>query len=229
MLTVITSDKDSEDYVEDFLQSPQYEIMKTSIQKTVDEDGSDPSKKIVFSTEFAAPTHQRMRLLVRRVRTIYWRSPAYNLLRMLISIIIAFVLGSIFITNRLATSELITESEMSSVLSTIFISFIIIGVLSMNSVLPVMLELRNNFYRHRAAGMYGHSSLAVALGFAEQGFIVASSALFCVIFMPCVGLRRSVLRSFAYWYGNYLFVVFYGDCSHFVLLLLLVGVSSPLI
>ena len=127
---------------------------------------------------------------------------------MLISIVIAFVLGSIFITNRLATSELISESEMSSVLSTIFISFIIIGVLSMNSVLPVMLELRDNFYRHRAAGMYGHSSLAIALGTAEQWFIVISSALFCVIFMPCVGLRRSVLRSFAYWYVNkYLLMV----------------------
>ena len=35
MLTVITSDKDGEDYVEDFLQSSQYEIMKTSIQKTI--------------------------------------------------------------------------------------------------------------------------------------------------------------------------------------------------
>lgn len=118
---------------------------------------------------------------------------------MLISVVIAFVLGSIFITNRLATAIIISESEMSSVLSIIFISFIMIGVLSMNSVLPVMLDLRDNFYRHRAAGMYGHKSLAMALGTAEMPFIVISSFLFCVIFMPCVGLGRSVLRSFAYW------------------------------
>jgi len=198
MLTVIT-EKDGEDFVEDFLQSPEYETMTTCIQRTIEEEGHDPDKQIVYSTEFSAPRCMRIALLVQRVRTIYWRSPAYNLLRMLISVVIAFVLGSIFVTNRLVTSEIITESEMSSILSIIFISFIIIGVMSMNSVLPIMVDLRDNFYRHRAAGMYGHSSLAIALGMAEQWFILISSVLFCVIFMPCVGLGRSVLRSFAYW------------------------------
>lgn len=200
MLNVITSEEEGIDYVEDFLQSSQYTVMQASIQRTIDEDGQDPTKKIEYATVYAAPFWTRIKLLIVRVRRIYWRSPAYNLLRMLISIVIAFVLGSIFITNRLATATLIAENELSGVLSLIFISFIIIGVMSMNSVLPVMLELRDNFYRHRAAGMYGHRSLAAALGTAEMPFIVISSFLFCVIFMPCVGLGVSVLRSFAYWY-----------------------------
>jgi hypothetical protein len=198
MLTVITK-TDSDDLAEDFIQSPYYATMKADIQATIDVEGKDPDKKIAYATQYAAPNKTRMQLLVQRVRTIYWRSPAYNLLRMLISIVIAFVLGSIFVTKRLATTETISESYMTSILSIIFISFIIIGVMSMNSVLPVMLDLRDNFYRQRAAGMYGHSSLAVALGMAEQIFIIVSSLLFCVIFMPCVGLGRSILRSFAYW------------------------------
>lgn len=198
MLTVITK-TDSDDLVEDFIQSPQYTTMKSDIQETIDVEGKDVEKKIVYATQYAATTKARMQLLVQRVRTIYWRSPAYNLLRMLISIVIAFVLGSIFLTTRLATTEIVGESYMTSVLSIIFISFIIIGVMSMNSVLPVMLDLRDSFYRQRAAGMYGHSSLAVALGMAEQVFIIVSSFLFCVIFMPCVGLGRDVLRSFAFW------------------------------
>ncbi len=180
MLTVITK-ADSDEMAEDFIQSPYYAKMKADIQATIEVEG------------------KRMQLLVQRVRTIYWRSPAYNLLRMLISIVIAFVLGSIFVTMRLATTEIVGESYMSSILSIIFISFIIIGVMSMNSVLPIMLNLRDNFYRQRAAGMYGHTSLAVSLGMAEQIFIVVSSFLFCIIFMPCVGLGRSILRSFAYW------------------------------
>ena len=40
-------------------------------------------------------------------------------------------------------------------LSTIFIAFIIIGVLSMTTVLPVMLSIRDMYYRHKAAGMLG--------------------------------------------------------------------------
>ena len=199
MLTVITSEKEGVDYVAKFTESPEYETMQANIQKTIDVDGKDPDKQILFATEFAAPFRVRCKLLILRVRSIYWRSPAYNLLRMLISIVIAFVLGSIFITSRLKTSDVISENQMSGILSIIFISFIIIGVLSMNSVLPVMLDLRDSFYRHRAAGMYGHRSLAIALGTAEQGFIVITSFLFCIIFMPCVGLGRSALRSFAYW------------------------------
>ncbi len=176
MLTVITK-ADSDEMAEDFIQSPYYAKMKADIQATIEVEGKDPGKKIVYATQYAVPIKKRMQLLVQRVRTIYWRSPAYNLLRMLISIVIAF----------------------SSILSIIFISFIIIGVMSMNSVLPIMLNLRDNFYRQRAAGMYGHTSLAVSLGMAEQIFIVVSSFLFCIIFMPCVGLGRSILRSFAYW------------------------------
>lgn len=200
MLSVITNEHDETDFVEEFLASPQCAVMKESIQRTIEEDGQDPDKKVVFSTVFAAPLRTRMKLLVQRVRMVYWRSPAYNLLRMLISIVIAFVLGSIFITERLATASIVPENQMSGILSLIFISFIIIGVLSMNSVLPIMMELRDNFYRHRAAGMYGHMSLALALGVAETPFIIISGFLFCVIFMPCVGLGRSVLRSFGYWY-----------------------------
>lgn len=88
---------------------------------------------------------------------------------------------------------------MTAVINTIFISFIIVGVMSINSVLPVMLELRDNFYRHRAAGMIDHQSLAIALGTAEKWFIVVSSALFCVVFVALIGLFRGVRATFAFW------------------------------
>lgn len=199
MLTVITSDAEGVDYAEDFVKSPHYETMKTNIQKTIDEDGSDPDKRVVFNAEFAAPRKVRGRLLSGRLRTIYWRSPAYNLLRMLVSIVIAFVLGSIFVTNRLVKSDMVSELEMTSILATIFIAFIIIGVMSINAVLPVMLGIRDNFYRQRAAGMYGYSSLGWALGSAEKWFIIISSALFCVVFLPCIGIGLTFIRGVAFW------------------------------
>jgi len=199
MLTVITSEKDGVDYVEDYVQSPQYQTMQADIQKTIDVDGKDPDKKIAFSTEYAAPRRVRSRLLSHRLRIIYWRSPAYNLLRMLVSIVIAFVLGSIFVTKRLVSSDMISDLEMTSILSLMFISFIIIGVMSINAVLPVMLGIRDNFYRQRAAGMYGFWSIGWALGSAEKWFIVLSSALFCVIFLPCLGIGLTFLRGLAFW------------------------------
>lgn len=199
MLTVITSEKEGVDYVKDFAESPQYQTMMTDIQKTIDVEGRDPDKKIVFNTEFAAPRRTRSRLLATRLRTIYWRSPAYNLLRMIVSVLIAFVLGSIFVTNRIVTADVVLEQELTSIISLMFISFIIIGVMSINAVLPVMLGIRDNYYRQRDAGMYGFWSVGWALGSAEKWFIVISSALFCVVFLPCVGIGLTLGRGFAFW------------------------------
>jgi len=76
-------------------------------------------------------------------------------------------------------------------LATIFIAFIIIGVLSMTSVIPVMLSIRDMYYRHKAAGMLGSRSVGRALASAEKRFILISTVLFCVIFIPSSGIVHS--------------------------------------
>ena len=85
-------------------------------------------------------------------------------------------------------NNVFSEAEIASYLSTIFISFIIIGVLSITSVLPVMLNVRDMFYRHKAAQMLGSSSVGRALATAEKRFIIIASFLFCVVFIPVSGI-----------------------------------------
>jgi hypothetical protein len=104
----------------------------------------------------------------------------------MLSIVIALILGSIFIPTR--KENVLSESEMTSMLSTIFIAFIIIGVLSITSVLPVMLSIRDMYYRHKAAGMLNSRSVGRALATAEKWFILLSSLLFCVVFLPLSGI-----------------------------------------
>jgi hypothetical protein len=195
MLTVITAETDGTDYSEQFAASPDFEALKTKIQNEI--DAREPDKEIKFDQEFAAPRSTRNLLVNERLRTVYWRSPAYNLMRMVISAVIAFILGSIFITNR--RPSIVSEQEMTAIINTIFISFIIVGVLSINSVLPVMLTLRDTFYRQRAAGMLDHSSIALALGFAEKWFIVLSAFLFCVVYLGMMSLSNKIGANFAFW------------------------------
>ena len=81
---------------------------------------------------------------------------------MAVSLVISFVLGSVFIPRRGA--ETFTESEMRAKFAVIFLSFIIVGILAIVSVLPVMTRVRDMYYRHRAAGVMDSLSLAWALG-----------------------------------------------------------------
>lgn len=168
-------------------------------------DTKDAKMEIKFDLRYAASKKIRNKEMAIRLCTIYWRSPAYNLSRLALSVFIAFLMSSIFIPIR--NKDVFNETEISSMLGTIFISFIIIGVLSITSVLPVMLSIRDMFYRHKAAGMIGSSSVGRALATAEKGFILISSLLFCLIFIPLSGinetpsetLRTKVGEGVAFW------------------------------
>jgi hypothetical protein len=104
-------------------------------------------------------------------------------------------------------------------LSTIFISFIIIGVLSITSVLPVMLSIRDMYYRHKAGGLLGSASVARALATAEKRFILISCVLFCIVFIPTSGIANSPLHCKSSYYDDAVICICIG-CDVFYLLTL---------
>uniref|UniRef100_A0A7S1V0Y6 ABC transporter domain-containing protein n=1 Tax=Grammatophora oceanica TaxID=210454 RepID=A0A7S1V0Y6_9STRA len=201
MLKVITEEDSAVDYAEAFAGSNKQEALLSRIEDLT--INANMSERITFESEFAASRQTRQFRVNDRLRTIYWRSPAYNLGRMLISGGIAFILGSTFLGNRYPA--VFAETEMSSLLSTIFISFIIIGVLSITSVLPVMLQIRDAFYRHEASGMLSASSLALALGVAEKYFIVLSGVVFTTVFVGTAGLHFLTIRADIGFWGFFTF------------------------
>jgi ABC-2 type transporter len=196
MLREIQSPDNPVDLAEVYTRSEEYRRLKArlaDVRATQIEE-----LEITFPTRFAAPSDLRQRLMNKRLQTIYWRSPAYNLSRLLVCSAIAFILGSVFLGNR--KPQELTEADMRASLSVIFLSFIIIGILSIISVLPVMLSIRDVFYRHRAAGMLDNVALGWALGTAEKWFIVIASFMFCLVNIGVSGMASWELnRTIRYW------------------------------
>ena len=193
MLTVITDPSTVDDqgnhidYSEVWKEFDKYKALKGKIEEA--EDDPDDDKKISFESKYASHKRVRQRIVNERLVLIYWRSPTYNRIRLIVSLFIAFLLSSVFITNRRPAVS--SEAQMTSLFSTIFISFIIIGVMSITTVLPVMLKIRDVFYLHRAAGMTDHRDLNQALAVAEKRFICLGSACFCLVFYFTIGLELS--------------------------------------
>jgi hypothetical protein len=167
-----------------YVESDGYASLKEELEKL--KQDPDPAVKIEYESEFAASKRERQGLIDGRLRTVYWRSPAYNLARLTVAVVIGAILGSVFLLKR--NQETFTENDMRARLSVIFLTFIIMGILAILSVLPVMTMIRDMFYRHRAAGMYDSASIAWALGTAEKWFIVLTSALFTLTFLGVSGM-----------------------------------------
>lgn len=126
MLRVITSDSMG-DLATTYKESASFARLKEELDQAKVSQAED--LKIEFDSEFAASKGQREHLITQRLRTIYWRSPAYNLSRIVLSLMMAVVLGSVFVIQYGKT--VFTEVEVRARFAVVFLSFIIIGIMAM--------------------------------------------------------------------------------------------------
>lgn len=199
MLRVLSEEKLG-DLAKKFRLSSRFRETKEKLE-AVAQSEPDPSRRIQFESQFATPKRYRQALVTTRVRTIYWRSPAYNLSRMMVSGIIGFILGSVFIWARF--DQEFEEADIRARLSVLFLAFIITGMLAIFGSMPVMTKLRDMFYRHRIVGMYGSSTIGMALGSAEKPFIILSCSVFTLVFLSTGAFMSDGVRWFrgvvAFW------------------------------
>lgn len=116
MLRCISSEgtEDQVDWAEVYKVSDQYAALCEKIE-TVNES-ADESMKITFKKDFPTTKAEREKLMNRRISTVYKRSPAYNLTRLMIAIFYAFLIGSVFIRTRKGTSSVWNEVEVDGVI-----------------------------------------------------------------------------------------------------------------
>jgi len=184
------------DFPEAFKQSEQYSLLEESIAAT--KESPDEAKKITFESIFASTFKEQMELMNRRIVTIYKRSPAYNLTRLMIGIFYSFIIGSVFITKAY-TEESFDENGADGVISTMFFSLIIVGVTSITMAVPVMKKIRDVFYKHRASGMLEHNSVSFALSLGETPYICLVSVLFGAVYYATVGLFSGATSFGLFW------------------------------
>jgi ABC-type multidrug transport system ATPase subunit len=114
------------DWAELYKSSEQFSTVKKQIAAI--RDSSDAKKKVTFSSTFSTPQFERIRLMCGRMSTIYRRSAPYNMTRIVVSILYAFLLGSILIASELKEDNLLWgEDEAAALICTIFLSLNVVG------------------------------------------------------------------------------------------------------
>jgi hypothetical protein len=185
------------DWAEVYKTTDQYATLQEKLEEI--KESPAPSTQVSYDSAFAASSKERSRLMNQRIVTIYKRSPAYNLTRLMIAIFYAFLIGSVFIRRRNRDNAVWDENEVDGVISSMFFSLIITGVTAISMAVPVMKTMRDVFYKHRASGMLGHNSLAWALQVGETPYICLTAVLFCATYYGVIGLFSSLSKFGEFW------------------------------
>lgn len=139
--------------------------------------------KITFPSKFATSKKTQMVEVLRHSMLVYYRSPGYNVVRVLVSAVVALLFSTVYASSRVPQNE----SDMNSRINSVFIAVVFLCVNAINTVLSIFEAERDMFYRHKAAGMYESSAILGALSIAEVPFLLVTSLVFSVLFYFIMG------------------------------------------
>ncbi|KAH9159002.1 hypothetical protein LEN26_002584 [Aphanomyces euteiches] len=140
-----------------------------------------------FSTKRAASNVVQFQYVLLRYFRMYWRTPTYNLTRVMLSIFLAVLFGLIFLSVDYTTySGVVGGSGM------VFMTTLFVGIISFNSVVPLSVEERASYYRERASQTYNALWYFLAGTIVEIPYVLVTTLIFTVIYYPFVGFTGSV-------------------------------------
>jgi len=195
MLTTTAGSAEGENF--DYSKAYSHSPLLTDCLEKIDGLNSNPSErnKITYPTKFATSGWTQKREVYKRLNTVYWRSPGYNRVRLLVSGIVALLFGSVFAVQRVPA----TEGDMNSRITSIYITALFLGVNAMNTVLPVFEMERNMFYRHKSTMMYDYNAINLSFLLCELPFILLASFVFTILWYFTVGFDPEAAKFFLYW------------------------------
>ena len=111
--------------------------------------GATDENRVSFPSKFATSKGVQSSAVMGRTLKVYYRSPSYNVVRLVVSVTIALLFASVYASQRVPKNE----SDMNSRANSIYIAVLFLCVNAHNTVLAVFEFERNMFYRHKAANM----------------------------------------------------------------------------
>lgn len=172
----------------------------SKFEAAVSDDG-----RISFPNKCATTSKTQMAEVLKRTWTVYWRSPSYNRTRIIVAALLSLLIGSVFLSDRVPKDE----TQMRSRVTTIYLSFLIIAINGMNTVLSFFEAERNMFYRHKSALMYSTPAVSTAFTLAEVPFLVGTSLLYTTIFYFMLGFAPDAGKFFFYYLFMLLCMAFF--------------------
>lgn len=176
------------------------EVHAIELSKPV--EGMSPPPEVADGEYVTSFAYQFSRLMYRQ-SMFYWRTPGYNVTRVVISIVVAAIFGSAYPQQTYFTSL-----NCVARIGVIYITTLFIGVIGLQTVVPVAFDDRPPFYRERQSNMYSTVIYTIVNTLVEIPYLIVTSFAFVLPFFYIVGFNNigNVAEKFMYYW---LFVCLY--------------------
>ncbi|KAF0745326.1 hypothetical protein Ae201684P_011125 [Aphanomyces euteiches] len=163
------------------------------------------SEMVRFSTlkyqPIATGLRNQMAWVITKSTRTYWRSPAYNFVRIILFPIFALIFGSTFYMLAMDT-----QAKVNSHVALIYNSMDFIGVINMMTVLDITCLERAVYYRERMSNYYSVLPYSVSLFVAEIPYLLLISAFFVGVEYWMVDWYNDAARFFFFWFTFFLYI-----------------------
>lgn len=196
------------DFAEIYKNSPQYRNTAELVEQL-----SEPpigSKDLHFQIRFPQTGWGQYKACLWKQHLSYWRNPGYNLVRLIFMVLLAIIVGVLFWQKGKSIEN---EKDLLSILGSMYIAVLFLGINNCSSVLPVVATERDVLYREKFAGMYSSKAYSLAQVTIELPYILVQTILFVAITYPTIGYYWSVSKVFWYFFATFctfLYFVYLG-------------------
>ncbi|KAM1490305.1 pleiotropic drug resistance protein 3-like [Malus sylvestris] len=165
------------------------------------------STDLHFATRFSQNGWRQFKSCLWKQNLSYWRSPAYNLMRIMHALATSLIFGALFWNQG---QNLTNQQNLFNVLGSMFAGVLFLGINNCSTVLQHVATERNVMYREKFSGMYSPWAFSLAQVAVEFPYLFVQAATFTIVTYPMIGYYGSSYKVFWYFYAIFCSFLYYN-------------------
>ncbi|XP_051216581.1 ABC transporter G family member 41 [Lolium perenne] len=154
---------------------------------------------LYFPTRFPHKFREQFKACLWKQSLSYWRTPSYNLVRMVFMTASCIFFGVLF-WQKGNINHINDQQSLFTILGCMYGITLFTGINSCQSVMPFVAIERSVVYRERFAGMYSPWAYSFAQVAMEIPYVVVQAMLFMLIAYPMIGYAWTAAKFFWFMY-----------------------------
>ncbi|XP_004302337.1 PREDICTED: pleiotropic drug resistance protein 3-like [Fragaria vesca subsp. vesca] len=165
------------------------------------------SRDLHFATRFSQNGWMQFKSCLWKQHLSYWRSPSYNLMRIMHTVVAALIFGALYWNQGRKITD---QQNLFNILGSMYTGVIFLGINNCATVLRYVETERTVMYREKFVGMYSPLAFSLAQVAVEVPYILIQAVIFMIITYPMIGYYASAYKVFWYFYAIFCSLLYYN-------------------